>query len=357
MPDVQAKPEPPAWADRALASEFEPLPRIGVLESVRRYWYLVLASIVLFVAVAAVAAEQRTPHYTAEARLMVGRLNISTPGAVAGFAQAAQDLAAAYPLVIDATGVVDPLARDFHTKPARIRNMISSTQVPSSPIIRVFATGSTAKFVIRLANDASNKLVGYLTAFNQDNPDAARLLKQENAAQLVYQRDLANLQAVSKHSGPLSPENQKLAAAVDDDKLITTSLGSDYQLTLQTSAVTALLQPLQFADTATSDKNSKLQIALFAALIAGLIVGIGLATLRANMVARRALTAPSWQPGGGGGVGGGGGGGGAVGGGGGGGGGGAEGGGGGHGGFRRRSAPEVAGNGAQVPQKPASSPE
>lgn len=304
MSDVQAKPTRPAWASRALASEFEPLPRIGVLESVRRYWYLALAVIVLFVAVAAVAAENRTPHYTAEARLMVGRLNISTPGAVAGFAQAAQDLAAAYPLVIDATGVVDPLAREFHTTPANIRDQVSSTQVPSSPIIRVFATGSTEKFVIRLANDASNQLVDYLTTFNQDNPDAARLLKQEGAAQLVYQRDLANLQTVSKHSGPLSVQNQKLAAAVDDDKLITTGLGNDYQLTLQTSAVTALLAPLQFADTATSDRTSKLQIALFAALITGLIVGLALATLRANMVARRALTAPSWQPepGGGGGA-------------------------------------------------------
>ena len=233
MSDLKSRPSEAGWASRALASEFEPLPRIGVLESVRRYWYLVLAPIMLFVAVAAVAAEKRTPRYTAEARLMVGRLNISTPGAVAGFAQAAQDLAAAYPLVIDATGVIDPLAHRFHTTPAKIRNEISSSQVPSSPIIRVFATGSTPRFVIALANDASQQLLDYLTTFNQDNPDAARLLKQEAAAQLVYQRDLASLQAVSKNSGPLSPQNQKLAAAVDEDKLITTSLGNDYQLMLK----------------------------------------------------------------------------------------------------------------------------
>ncbi len=296
MSDVDSKPTRPVWATRALASEFEPLPRIGVLQSVRRYWYLVLLPIVVFVPAAAVAAEKRTPHYTAEARLMVGRLNISTPGAVAGFAQAAQDLAAAYPLAIDATGVIDPLAQQFHTTPAKIRNEISSTQVPSSPIVRVFATGSTGKFATRLANAASNQLVTFLTTFNQDNSDAARLLKEESAAQLAYQRDLANLQAASKQSGTPSPQNQKLAAAVDVDKLVTTTLGNDYQLTLQTGAVTALLQPLQFADTATSDKTSTLQIALFVALVAGLIAGLGLATLRANIVARRALTAPSWEP-------------------------------------------------------------
>jgi hypothetical protein len=31
-------------------------------------------------------------------------------------------------------------------------------------------------------------------------------------------------------------------------------------------------------------------------VIGGAILGAALATLRANMVARRALTAPSWQP-------------------------------------------------------------
>ncbi len=296
MSDVHSKSTRPEWANRALASEFEPLPRIGVVQSVRRYWYLVLVPIVVFVAAAAVAAEKRTPRYTAEARLMVGRLNMSTPGAVAGFAQAAQDLASAYPLAIDATGVVGPLARQFHTTPAQIRNEISSSQVPSSPIVRVFATGSSPRQAVSLANAAGNQLVSFLGTFNQDNPDVARLLQEDSAAQVGYQRDLAGLQAASKQTGPLSPQGQKLAAAVNVDKLVTTSLGNDYQIALQTGTVTSLLAPLQFADTATSDKRSTLQIALFAALVTGLLAGLGLATLRANMLARRALTAPSWEP-------------------------------------------------------------
>ena len=88
--------------------------------------YLLLP-ILVFVPVAGVVAAKRTPTYTAEARLMVGRLNISTPGAVQGFATAAQDLASTYPLVIDADGVVNPVARQLRTTPADVRSRLSAS--------------------------------------------------------------------------------------------------------------------------------------------------------------------------------------------------------------------------------------
>ena len=84
MPDVESKWEAPAWGSGALASEFEPLPRIGVFQAARRHWLLVLLPILVLVPVAAVLAARRTPTYSAEARMVVGQLNISTPGAIAG---------------------------------------------------------------------------------------------------------------------------------------------------------------------------------------------------------------------------------------------------------------------------------
>ena len=87
MSDVEPQSsQAPEWAAQALAAEFAPLPQVGLLQSARRYWLLVLLPILMFVPVAAVIAAKRTPTYTAEARLTVGRLNISTPGAVQGFA-------------------------------------------------------------------------------------------------------------------------------------------------------------------------------------------------------------------------------------------------------------------------------
>ena len=61
-------------------------------------------------------------------------------------------------------------------------------------------------------------------------------------------------------------------------------------------AVSSLLHRVSSASSATSDRASKLQIALLAALIGGAILGVALATLRANRDARQALTARAWHP-------------------------------------------------------------
>jgi len=301
MPDVEPQSsQAPDWAAQALAAEFTPLPQVGLLQSVRRYWLLALLPIVVFVAVAVVIASKRTPTYTAEARLMVAGLNISSPGAVQGFAGAAQDLAASYPLVIDADGVVNPVARRLHTTPGDVRSRLSASQVPSSSLVRVIATGSSAGDAIQLANTASKALVSFLVKFNRDAPDAARLLAQLRAAELAYQHANAVL-VTARANSPLSASapptrsEQKLAAAADLARIKLNGLQADYQNELQGQAVSSLLQPLVSAQAASSDRHSKLQITVFIALISGLFVGLGLATLRANWVARRMITAPAWH--------------------------------------------------------------
>ena len=296
MSDVEPQPsQAPDWAAQALAAEFEPLPQVGLLQSARRYWLLVLLPILVFVAVAGVVAAKRTPTYTAEARLMVGRLNISTPGAVQGFATAAQDLASTYPLVIDADGVVNPVARRLRTTPANVRSRLSASQVPSSSLVRVIATGSSENSAIALANAASNSLVSFLTKFNRDSPDAAHLLRRLRTAESNYQRASAAL-AAAHANPPLDWSAQKLAAAADAAKIQLDGVAADYQDVLQTQAISSLLQPLVYAHSASSDRKSKLELAVFIALVCGLLVGLGLATVRANWVARSVITAPAWQP-------------------------------------------------------------
>ena len=294
-PDVETKSRQlPGWAASAMAAEFEPVPRIGVGAALRRYWLLALLPVVVLVPVVGIVAAKRTPRYSAEARLIVGRLNISTPGAVAGFAQAAQDLASTYPLVIYADGVINRVARRLHMKPAAVRNGISATSVPDSSIVRVDATGNSASQAIDLANAASAALVSYLGSFNSNDPDVARLQKALLAANVAYERAAALV--VPANGQPLNSTVQHLKAHADTARTEVEGLTNAYQQTLLNEAVSSLLQPVSSAHGATSDKKSKLEIALLAALIAGAILGVALATLRANLVARRVLTAPSWQP-------------------------------------------------------------
>jgi capsular polysaccharide biosynthesis protein len=295
MADVESKSwGVPEWAPRALAAEFEPLPRIGVLQAARRHWLTALLPVLILVPVIGIVAAKRTPTYSAEARLMVGRLNISTPGAIAGFAQAAQDLASTYPLVVYADGVLNPLAKQLHMKRGEVRSNISATQVPSSSIVRLDATAKSSSGAIKLANAASNQLVSFLTSFSRDSGDVSRLRAELLSAEEAYQRAAAAVPPTT--TGPLSPAAQKAKAAAETAKVQVNGIVSEFQATQQAQAVTSLLQPVSYATTATSDRSSKLQIALLAALVAGVILGLGLATLRANLSARRALTAPAWEP-------------------------------------------------------------
>ena len=294
MTDVKSRSwDPPAWATGALAAEFEPLPRIGVLQAARRHWMLVLLPILLLVPVVAVVASKRTPTYSAEARLMVGQLNISTPGAIAGYAQAAQDLAATYPLLIDTDGVVKPVARRLHVSPDEVLASISATEVPSSSVIRVDAASKSPIDAVKLANAASNSLVGYIAAAGRRDPTLRRLLAQVQNAELAYQKAQSKVPA---SGAPLTPEGQQLAVRAATARVQLDSIIQTYQAAVQNQTVSANLRTITYAAGASSDKGSKFQIAVFGALIAGLILGLALATLYANLAVRRALTVPPWNP-------------------------------------------------------------
>jgi hypothetical protein len=304
MMDVETKSRVPGDVDAetrarrsALAEEFEPLPRIGVSAAVRRYWMLAVLPVIVLVPVIGVVAAKRTPTYSAEARLIVGRLNISTPAAVAGYAQAAQDLASTYPLVIYADPVVRRVAHQLHMSKGEVRSNLSATSVPSSSIVRVDGTGTSAKEAIDIANAASGALVSYLAGLNQHDPDAARLKRELAGANVAYEHAVSQVPPASK--GPLDTAGQRLKANADTAQAEVSGIDSAYQQALLNESVSSLLQPVSSASGATSDRRSKLEEALLAALIAGAVIGVALATLRANYAARRALMAPSWQPAGG----------------------------------------------------------
>src|SRR4051812_9451962 len=77
-------------------------PRISILRAARRHWVLVALPIVVFVALAAGIGLSREPTYTGAARLNIGRIDVSAPGALSGFSAATQALASSYSRAIDA---------------------------------------------------------------------------------------------------------------------------------------------------------------------------------------------------------------------------------------------------------------
>src|SRR5689334_12701293 len=80
--------------------------RVSAFDAVRRYWWLLIALGAIGAAAAyLVAGEERKPVYTAEARLAVGRIDVSTQS-IPGFATASQLLADSYSRAIVATNVI-----------------------------------------------------------------------------------------------------------------------------------------------------------------------------------------------------------------------------------------------------------
>lgn len=279
--------------DQVLESEFMRVPRVGPMEAVRRYWLLAIFPVIVLVPILGFVAYREKPTYTAEARMIVGQLNISTPGAIQGYVQAAQDLAATYPLVIDADRVIKPTAAALHVSPSYVRAHLSATQVPTSSIVRIDATGSSATQAVEMANTASKALVTYLAKVNSNRRTLDALFAQVSQAELNFHRAHSKIPKLQKDR--LTVAGQRAIAAAGTAQVKLNAAVQSYNQSLQAQSLNSLLQPVSYAAQATSNRTSTLEIALLGAAVVGAILGIGLATLRANMVLRRSLSLRAWD--------------------------------------------------------------
>jgi len=289
MLDASPQTEHPAQPDRPSFA-----PAVGPLAAARRYWPVVALVALLFTAAGVYAADRRPPVYTAEARLAVGRVDISAPGALSSFALATQALASQYSRSIDAEGVTGRVAPRLHLTPLQVSQRISASPIPQSPIMRVFARGADAPHAVALANASSDALVAYTTALNRSNPDSPRLLQRFRSASTDVLKARSRLDAARRRhaNGPTDATRASvLSARVDLSvaQLRAETARVAYDTSTRSQAATSLVQVLQRASAATSDRRRFMQFFGFAGLLAGLAVGVALATLLAKRRLRRHL--------------------------------------------------------------------
>jgi hypothetical protein len=281
-----------------LPSEFErryaeppPPPYAGLAYALRRYWYLVLIVTGLFTAAGIYGAKQRTPVYTAETRLAVGRVD-TTPGTLSTFSGAAQALAAQYSRSIGADGVTTRAARRLDVPPAEVAGRLGATPIPQSPVMKLMAKGSTAGDAVRLANAGAAALIDYTTTLNRSNPDADRLLRmyrETSARVLVLRRTLDRARKRHNASPSAKTRGRVDAARVDlsSAQLQLDTLRATYDETGRSQGSTSLLQVLTPARAAESDRSRYLQTFGFVGFAVGLAVGVALAMLLATARVRR----------------------------------------------------------------------
>jgi capsular polysaccharide biosynthesis protein len=264
--------------------------RVGIWEAMRRHWVRTLLPVLVLVPIAAGIGIARSPRYTAESRLIVGRLAVSNPG-LSGFVTATQSLAASYSRAVTAAAVTGPVASRLHMTVQQVGSRVSASPIQQSPVFRVIATGTSVAGAIALANQASNALVGYASKLNRENPDGPLLLSRYEDLSQAVGRASVKLHAAAK-AYRRSPTRSN-AAAVDLAQgaragalLQLSTVGGLFTSSEAGQSSASLVESLNKATSASSDRKSVLELLIFLAVVVGLAFGAALATAAANRVRR-----------------------------------------------------------------------
>jgi capsular polysaccharide biosynthesis protein len=267
-------------------------PRVGVGSAVRRHPVLVIAPVVVLVALAAAASYARTPNFTADARLAVGRLDASTPSSLAGFTAATQTLAERYARSVRGDAVIDPAAEALGVKSSTIRYRVSAAPIPETPVFRIRAQAETPEDATALANTVSESLVRHSQdVATRTGPASRRLLQRYRRVALRFSRlDEALSDRRSDYGEFPGPTTRDALAearsAVTVAKLRLNTLQTAYETSTQSAGSAALVEIVERAVNGRSDRSRVTQLLLFVAVVGGLTIGIAFALLRANRRAR-----------------------------------------------------------------------
>jgi uncharacterized protein involved in exopolysaccharide biosynthesis len=258
-------------------------PAIGGGYALRRYWFIPLVLAIVFGAAGYVYAHSKPVRYTASSELAVGTTNANTPEALGGFAQSGPTLAAAYSRAVYADQVVGSVSSKLKRSTGDVRGHINATVIPTTPVVRIDATGSSSGDVVALANTAADGLSAYAGALNGSDTNAKSLLRRyQHASEAVARAQSAVGNTVSNSASERAAK-AKLASA----RLEAETLATSYRNNQQGQGASNPLQVLERATGATDNRKSNLQLYTVAGAIGGLVVGWALAILAGNRRLRR----------------------------------------------------------------------
>jgi capsular polysaccharide biosynthesis protein len=264
----------------------QPAPRLGILQAILRSLPLVILPVLLLVGGAVAYGLTREPTYTSEARLNVGGLSLTTE-TIPGYTTAVQQLAVSYSRAKDAPQVIIPVARRFDLRPLDVAKRSSATPIQGSPVIRVRATSKDPQEARRLSNAIANSIVNYAIDLNKGSAESKRLFDDFKAAT----KEMQDAGARAQREKPGTKRYKAEKTQEDIARLRAQTAAGLYQRSVSGQATLNLVQLLAPAAPATSDRDSVLQQFIAGGLIAGLLIGVGLAVLRANRLTSRRLGA------------------------------------------------------------------
>jgi capsular polysaccharide biosynthesis protein len=270
-------------------------PRRGVSlgTALRRYPALALLPVVVLAAAGITLGLRRQPTYTASTIVNVGAPDINSQ-ATPGYVQAEQTLASAYSREVTSQFVYKPVASQLHLSQGEVASRLSSSAVPTSPTFTINATGSSQQSAIALSQAATGALTHYINVIDQGENSSVQLLDKYRAAT----READRLSAISGHldgenavsPGSVSSSRRQAAkVAAQIAQLQANSLATQYS-NGSTMSRGAIIQVLNPASSASSDRHSITERYAVIGAAAGIVLGAALALLVANLRRRR------WAP-------------------------------------------------------------
>jgi ribosomal protein S8E len=254
----------------------------GLGAALKKYPLIALLPVVVFVAAGITLGLRKPPTYTATTQLNVGAADINSQ-ATPGYVQAEQTLAQAYSREVTSQYVYNPASQSLGVSPATVAGRLSSSAVPNSPTFTINATGPTQASAVHLAAVATQALQHKINQLDQGENGSTYLLNEFRAAQAHADQLSAHsgsLQArKSSGTGNISPKTLQSAkvaaqvAQVQAQALATQYTGAN---TLSKGAIIDVLNP---ATSATSNRMSITERYALVGAAAGLVMGCALALL------------------------------------------------------------------------------
>lgn len=251
-------------------------------------WYplLALLPIVVLTAAGITLGLRRHPVYSASTMINVGTLDVAAQ-ATPGYAEAAVTLASAYSRQVNSQFVYRPVAKTLRLSLAEVSSRLSSSAVPDSPTFTINATGPSPRSAITLAGAATNALRHYVNVVDQGANSSTRLLDRYRDAE--RKADL-----LASASGSLSGKDRVLPGSVSRARLEAAKLDAEVarlqadalasQYTSSSTSIRgAIIQVLNPATSASSDRNSITERYALIGAAAGVVLGAALALLVANL--------------------------------------------------------------------------
>jgi capsular polysaccharide biosynthesis protein len=267
--------------------------RVDFWPAIRRHWLLAVLPMIVLVGLAVAAAYARDPVYTAQTRLSVGRLDASAPEALAGFTGASSALAETYSRSIRGDAIVAEVARKSGLSRGFVKSTLSATSIPETPVFTVFGKTGSPRTAVQLSVLASRALKQQTAQAGRSTPNADRILRDyQRASKAKAEAELAVSSARSAYRDERTANNQQWLvdseAALAKVQAQVEAARAAYVSGRQGQGSVSLINVIERATTASSDRDNVLQLWGFGAAITGIAIGFALAYWRARALARRA---------------------------------------------------------------------